>query len=122
MPSKLPPLIILFLVILLLNNLVGEEPWSISKISPVTTEVYRQQFKNKRVNHKDLSNHLIFIFQKYISPLDGSSCHYNPTCSRYAAESFQMYGTFKGTIMTIDRIIRCHDGQREHFYDPPTEY
>ena len=36
-----------------------------------------------------------------------SSCRYVPTCSNYAIEAINVYGSFKGSIMAIKRIMRC---------------
>ena len=44
-------------------------------------------------------------------------CRYIPSCSNYAIEAIEHYGSFKGSIMAIKRIMRCrpHGG---HGYDP----
>ena len=34
-------------------------------------------------------------------------CKLVPTCSNYAIEAIEEYGAFKGTIMSIKRILRC---------------
>lgn len=44
-------------------------------------------------------------------------CRYIPTCSNYGIEAINKYGSIKGSILTIKRIIRCNplsDGG----YDP----
>ncbi|WP_457552097.1 membrane protein insertion efficiency factor YidD [Desulfobacula sp.] len=55
---------------------------------------------------------LLFIFikfyQYFISPLTGRTCRYYPTCSAYALEAVEKYGSFKGTALAIKRILRCH--------------
>ena len=54
---------------------------------------------------------LIKIIKGYkflISPLLGSSCRYLPTCSEYSIEAFKNYGFFKGTYMSVKRILSCH--------------
>ena len=37
-----------------------------------------------------------------------SSCRFIPTCSDYAIEAIDTYGSFKGGIMAIKRILRCN--------------
>ncbi|MFH1283517.1 MAG: membrane protein insertion efficiency factor YidD [bacterium] len=52
-----------------------------------------------------------FIFNtyiKYISPADSSRCAYYPTCSKYSQLSIKQCGMLRGTIMSFDRIQRCH--------------
>ena len=34
-------------------------------------------------------------------------CRFYPTCSNYAIEAIDEYGSLKGTIMAIKRIMRC---------------
>ena len=47
-------------------------------------------------------------YQKYISPLSGPHCRYVPTCSQYALEAVEKYGTIKGGFLAAKRILRCH--------------
>uniref|UniRef100_A0A7C3E2V2 Putative membrane protein insertion efficiency factor n=1 Tax=Gracilinema caldarium TaxID=215591 RepID=A0A7C3E2V2_9SPIR len=53
---------------------------------------------------------LLFIrfYQKAISPHFPPSCRYTPTCSHYTYEAIQKYGPWKGLVMGIKRILRCH--------------
>ncbi len=54
---------------------------------------------------------LIKIVEGYkflISPFLGSSCRYLPTCSEYSIEALKNYGFFKGTYMSVKRILSCH--------------
>ena len=36
------------------------------------------------------------------------SCRHIPTCSNYAIEAIDKHGSFRGTILSIKRIIRCN--------------
>ncbi len=50
---------------------------------------------------------LIEIYQSM--PLSShSKCKYYPTCSNYAKEAITKYGTIKGTIIAIKRILKCN--------------
>jgi putative membrane protein insertion efficiency factor len=53
---------------------------------------------------------LIFIkfYQFFISPFAGHNCRYYPTCSAYAVEAIERYGSLKGVFLTAKRILRCH--------------
>lgn len=53
---------------------------------------------------------LIFIkfYQYFISPFIGNNCRYYPTCSAYAVEAVEKYGSLKGALLTAKRILRCH--------------
>ncbi|EIM62275.1 membrane protein insertion efficiency factor YidD [Desulfobacter postgatei] len=60
---------------------------------------------------------LIRFYQIFISPLLGNHCRYVPSCSHYALEAIQKYGSIKGSILAIKRILRCHPF-RPGGYDP----
>ncbi|MGH9539375.1 MAG: membrane protein insertion efficiency factor YidD [Terriglobales bacterium] len=43
-----------------------------------------------------------------ISPLLPPACRYVPTCSEYAVEAVDRYGVFRGGLMAMRRVLRCH--------------
>lgn len=51
---------------------------------------------------------LVRGYQRFISPLKQPSCRYYPTCSAYMIKAIQVHGAFKGMLMGIARILRCH--------------
>ncbi|KAB3533832.1 membrane protein insertion efficiency factor YidD [Alkaliphilus pronyensis] len=51
---------------------------------------------------------IIGVYQKWLSPLKGQTCRFIPTCSSYSIEAYKKYGFFKGSYLTIKRILRCH--------------
>ena len=63
---------------------------------------------------------LVRGYQRFISPLFPPSCRFVPSCSQYAIDSIDRFGTIKGSYFAIVRIIRCnpfHPGG----YDPVPE-
>ncbi|SHH30538.1 membrane protein insertion efficiency factor YidD [Tepidibacter thalassicus] len=60
---------------------------------------------------------IIKFYQKYISPIKGKTCRFYPTCSQYAIEALKKYGFFKGSYLSIKRILKCHPFH-EGGYDP----
>ena len=46
-----------------------------------------------------------------------NSCRFVPTCSNYAIEAIETYGSFKGSIMAMKRILRCNPWGKSG-YDP----
>ncbi|MDA0679455.1 MAG: membrane protein insertion efficiency factor YidD [Proteobacteria bacterium] len=51
---------------------------------------------------------LVWIYRTAVSPLLGSNCRYEPTCSTYAEEALRLHGAFKGSWLVMKRIARCH--------------
>ncbi|MBW1835958.1 MAG: membrane protein insertion efficiency factor YidD [Deltaproteobacteria bacterium] len=51
---------------------------------------------------------LIRAYQVLLSPILGPTCRFFPSCSHYALEAILRYGLFKGLLLAIKRILRCH--------------
>lgn len=51
---------------------------------------------------------LIYIYQHMISPYFPSQCRFYPSCSNYAEEAIEKYGSIKGIYLFIKRIVKCH--------------
>lgn len=65
---------------------------------------------------KKLLIKIIKLYQK--TPLAYHSyCRFYPTCSNYAIEALDRYGTVKGLYLTIKRLLRCHPYGKSG-YDP----
>ena len=58
---------------------------------------------------KGICVYFIKFYQKFISPLKGSSCcRFYPTCSHYAIEAFERHGFFGGMYLSVKRVLRCN--------------
>lgn len=53
---------------------------------------------------------LIRLYQRWISPRLGACCRFEPSCSRYAVEAFEVHGFFRGLWLTFWRLWRCRPG------------
>ena len=51
---------------------------------------------------------LIKVYKFLISPFLGQSCRYMPTCSEYSIEALSTFGFFKGSFLSLKRILSCH--------------
>lgn len=51
---------------------------------------------------------IIKLYQYSIAPLLGPACRFEPSCSNYGIEALKKYGFFKGSFLTIKRILKCH--------------
>lgn len=50
---------------------------------------------------------LIEIYQKIPGNFH-NNCKFTPTCSNYAIIAYKRFGFFKGTYLTIKRILKCN--------------
>jgi len=51
---------------------------------------------------------MIRFYQNAISPWLPRACRYYPTCSAYAIEAIERHGFFRGALLAVRRILRCH--------------
>ncbi|TEA26879.1 membrane protein insertion efficiency factor YidD [Candidatus Schmidhempelia bombi] len=51
---------------------------------------------------------LIRGYQRFISPLLGPHCRFQPTCSHYAIVAIRRFGLLKGSWLMVKRILKCH--------------
>ncbi|MCX6247128.1 MAG: membrane protein insertion efficiency factor YidD [Bacteroidetes bacterium] len=63
---------------------------------------------------------LIRFYQGAISPYLMPSCRFTPTCSAYGIEAIRKHGPFKGSWLTLKRLLRCHPWGGNG-YDPVPE-
>ncbi len=62
----------------------------------------------------------IRFYRRFISPMLPPSCIYTPTCSEYAIQAIEKYGAWKGLLMAVKRVLKCHPWHRGG-YDPVPE-
>lgn len=69
---------------------------------------------------KTLLLFLIRFYRKNISPLRPPCCRFIPTCSAYALEAVEVHGAWKGGLLALRRILKCHPFHRQKTieYDP----
>ena len=51
---------------------------------------------------------LIRSYQIIIRPHLLGSCKFCPTCSQYAIEALLARGLFRGSVLAVRRVVRCH--------------
>jgi len=47
------------------------------------------------------------LYKTFLSPFLPPSCRFEPSCSIYAMEAVEKYGTMRGTWLATKRILRC---------------
>ncbi|MDO8886385.1 membrane protein insertion efficiency factor YidD [Candidatus Oleimmundimicrobium sp.] len=51
---------------------------------------------------------IIKVYQKYVSGITMPSCRYYPSCSEYTIEALEKYGIYRGSLLALKRIAKCH--------------
>ena len=66
-----------------------------------------------------MRNVLIFCINLYqkIPFSSHKVCRFVPTCSEYAKEAILTYGTLRGSLLALKRLLRCRPGG-SYGYDP----
>ena len=57
------------------------------------------------------------LYKRIISPLLPPSCRFYPSCSEYARQAVEQYGSARGAFLALRRLARCHPLSRGGF-DP----
>lgn len=55
---------------------------------------------------------LLWIYRKILRYALGRSCHFIPTCSKYAWDSILEFGWLFGGILTLKRLIKCRPNHK----------
>jgi hypothetical protein len=51
---------------------------------------------------------LVKAYRLFLSPSLGTSCRFEPTCSRYAIEALEQHGAAAGSYLASQRLLKCH--------------
>jgi len=63
----------------------------------------------------------VHTYRLLISPLLAPRCRYLPTCSAYALEALERHGPWRGSLLALRRLARCHPwGGSGHDPVPPS--
>ena len=105
-------------------------PWDKDSVYEKTV-IPSQPNQNKQTVFNKLTTFptqlLITFFQKVISPVDGPTCDFYPTCSAYARQALKKHGLFTGLTMANERANRNHSPEgyelifrygRYYIFDP----
>jgi putative membrane protein insertion efficiency factor len=47
-------------------------------------------------------------YRRFVSPLLGPRCRFEPSCSAYALAALAQHGALRGLWLSVARIARCH--------------
>jgi uncharacterized protein len=65
---------------------------------------------------------LIAAYQRWISPMTGRRCRYEPTCSAYAAQAVRRFGVARGILLAAWRLLRCNPFSHGGFDPVPDRF
>lgn len=51
---------------------------------------------------------LVAVYRYGFSPFTAGSCRFHPTCSAYADEALGTHGAWRGGLLALSRLCRCH--------------
>ena len=60
---------------------------------------------------------IIKLYQTAISSQDVPACNFTPSCSRFALDAFHKGGFVKGSLLSADRLLRCHWFSAKLYHD-----
>ena len=60
---------------------------------------------------------LLGFYKRWVSPLLPAACRFQPSCSEYAREALELHGIWRGSTLTLRRLLRCQPFCRGGF-DP----
>ncbi|MBI3355053.1 MAG: membrane protein insertion efficiency factor YidD [Nitrospirae bacterium] len=52
--------------------------------------------------------YFIRLYKFLISPILPRSCRFYPSCSSYAIDALNEYGSLKGSYLAFRRLLKCH--------------
>ena len=64
---------------------------------------------------------LIRFYQRHISPYRTPCCKFVPTCSQYAVQALEEHGFWKGSWLSLWRILRCNPFSKGGYDPVPTK-
>lgn len=50
----------------------------------------------------------IRAYQLLLSPFAGGACRFEPSCSEYATAAVREHGAWRGLVLAVRRVARCH--------------
>jgi putative membrane protein insertion efficiency factor len=61
---------------------------------------------------------LIDFYRRWLRLLKPACCRFQPSCSEYARQAVIHCGAFRGILLSLWRLMRCHPFYHGPVYDP----
>ena len=121
------PLLVVALFAVILTPLHSNDWGNLRLIQESRKDPYTPvQGGKSRFDLRDSSNELemaglalLRLYQVILSSQDGPRCMFHPSCSEYAKQALVKRGAVVGSLLAIDRYLRCNGLDRDLYpYDP----
>ena len=87
-------------------------------IEEYRTIIFNPLIFKRRIAMKKILLGGVKLYKGIVSPYKGNvKCKFYPTCSDYAMEAVEKYGSKKGSLMAMKRFLRCNPFSKGGF-DP----
>jgi putative membrane protein insertion efficiency factor len=50
----------------------------------------------------------VYLYRYTLGALFPATCKYHPSCSQYSIDAMKRYGLFRGSLLTVWRLLRCN--------------
>jgi hypothetical protein len=51
---------------------------------------------------------IVRMYRYTLAPYAGGHCRFSPSCSVYMIEALERHGAWRGTMLGLRRLLRCH--------------
>jgi putative membrane protein insertion efficiency factor len=51
---------------------------------------------------------LIYVYRVTLGLFTGGQCRFYPSCSHYGEQALRAHGAWRGSLLTVKRLGRCH--------------
>jgi uncharacterized protein len=65
---------------------------------------------------------IIRVYQLTLSAFFGRRCRYLPSCSEYSRDAINKHGAWRGSLLAVSRMSRCHPWGGDGFDPVPEHY
>ena len=90
----------------------AEAPWSVDRRHPApqarTVPSPQAEERGSASAFGVVADGALWFWRNVLSPVDGPTCGFHPTCSGYARQAVRRHGWLLGGAMAADRIMRNH--------------
>lgn len=88
-----------------MGRAIAEDPWMENSNRLIKIEGEQKENSFPQV----MAEFFLKFYRNYLSTVDSDRCPSYPSCSFYAWQAIRQHGTWKGLIMTFDRLIHEAD-------------